>query len=338
MGLKKYILASLLFIAVVAVFVYSLVPTSSYEVTLFGKAFLFPIAVWIALPLVVLFIASVIHMMFYGFKGYLTTSSLSKDESNIVRLLKNKLLKKEEPISFKNPIFQELGEIISQLELEIKKDEFSSRNTEIDTLAKDLIDIKNKKFVSTNYKLSNKNEIAIANNINKIQEQSDWAVDVLKKSEEYTINEIEIALEKVLDDKSMTTLKKVLPSLKLNKKMLFNILQKDSIQDEFSLEKDELIKIIKQVELTKQEFLQIAKMYKKSLIPDEIISIFEELSNTNEAALEGYVYVLFEYEMIDKIRDIFASVADEDLIAYKALLELKDSGKQYTLDSISYLN
>ncbi len=337
MGLKKYIAASLIFIAVIAGYVFSIAPTN-YEATLFGKVFLFPMAVWIVLPLVVLFIASIAHMMFYGLKGYLNTSSLSKDESNMIKLLKNKLLKKEETVNFKNPMFQELGEILSQLELEIKNDSFNSRNSEISALVKDLIDIKNKNFVSTNYRLPISNQIAIANNINKINEEADWAVDVLKKSNEYSVNEVEVALEKVLEDKSMTTLKKVLPTLSLNKKMLFDILKKDSLEEEFSLEKEELVKVIPKVELSKQEYLEIARMYKKSLIPDEIISLFEELSNSNEQALEAYVYVLFEYEMIDKIRDIFASVADEDLTAYKALLELKDSGKQYTLDSISYLN
>jgi hypothetical protein len=55
-------------------------------------------------------------------------------------------------------------------------------------------------------------------------------------------------------------------------------------------------------------------------------------------ALDAYVYILFEYEMIEKVRDIFANTSKEELTAFKALLELKDSGKQYTLDSICYNN
>jgi len=337
MGLKKYIVASVIFIAAIAGYVFSIAQTD-YQITLFDTTLLLPVALWVVLPLLVLFVASVFHMVFYGLKSYMITSSLNKDESNIIKLIKNKLLKKDETIKFKNPIFQELGEILSQVEIEIKAEEFKSSNSEINDLVKSLIDIKNHKVVSLNYKLNSSNDIAIANNINKINEQADWALEVLKKSANYTQKEIETAFTKVLNDKSMTTLKKVLPNLKLTKNMLQELFKKDSAQAEFSLSSEELIKYIKQVQWNKQEFLDMAKLYKKSLTPDEIIGLFEELSNSNEQALDAYVYILFEYEMIDKIRDIFSSTSSEELTAFKALLELKDSGKQYTLDSICYYN
>jgi hypothetical protein len=337
MGLKKYIVASVIFIAAIAGYVFSIAQTD-YQITLFDTTLLLPVALWVVLPLLVLFVASVFHMVFYGLKSYMMTSSLNKDESNIIKLIKNKLLKKDETIKFKNPIFQELGEILSQVEIEIKAEEFKSSNSEINDLVKSLIDIKNHKVVSLNYKLNSSNDIAIANNINKINEQADWALEVLKKSANYTQKEIETAFTKVLNDKSMTTLKKVLPNLKLTKNMLQELFKKDSAQAEFSLSSEELIKYIKQVQWNKQEFLDMAKLYKKSLTPDEIIGLFEELSNSNEQALDAYVYILFEYEMIDKIRDIFSSTSSEELTAFKALLELKDSGKQYTLDSICYYN
>ncbi|MGD9555109.1 MAG: hypothetical protein AB7V28_12060 [Arcobacteraceae bacterium] len=335
MGLKKYIVASVIFIAAVAAYVFSIAQTD-YQITLFDTTLLLPVALWVILPLLVLFVASVFHMIFYGLKGYMVTSSLNKDESNMIKLIKNKLLKKDETIKFKNPIFQELGEILSQVDVQISSDDFTSKNSEINDLAKSLIEIKNQKFVSLNYKLNANNEIAIANNINKINEQADWAIEVLKKSANYTQKEIEAAFTKVLNDKSMTTLKKILPNLKLSKSMIQELFKKDSAQAEFSLSSEELIKYIKQTELNKQEFLEIAKLYKTSLTPDEIIGLFEELSNANEAALDAYVYILFEYEMIDKIRDIFSSTSSDELTAFKALLELKDSGKQYTLDSICY--
>jgi hypothetical protein len=337
MGLKKYIVASVIFIAAIAGYVFSIAQTD-YQITLFDTTLLLPVALWVVLPLLVLFVASVFHMVFYGLKSYMMTSSLNKDESNIIKLIKNKLLKKDETIKFKNPIFQELGEILSQVEIEIKAEEFKSSNSEINDLVKSLIDIKNHKVVSLNYKLNSSNDIAIANNINKINEQADWALEVLKKSANYTQKEIETAFTKVLNDKSMTTLKKVLPNLKLTKNMLQELFKKDSAQAEFSLSSEELIKYIKQVQWNKQEFLDMAKLYKKSLTPDEIIGLFEELSNSNEQALDAYVYILFEYDMIYKIRDIFSSTSSEELTAFKALLELKDSGKQYTLDSICYYN
>ncbi len=72
------------------------------------------------------------------------------------------------------------------------------------------------------------------------------------------------------------------------------------------------------------------------MLPDDLLKIFEEISNLNELALDSYLFVLFEYEMLDTIREIFSSSAQDELLPYKALLELKDSGKQYTLDTLCY--
>jgi len=337
MGLKKYIVASIIFIAAIAGYVFSIAKVD-YQITVLDTTFLLPVALWVILPTLVLFLASVFHILFYGLKGFMFKSSLNKDEANMIKLIKSKLLKKDETMTFKNPIFQELGEILSQVNLEIKENNFSSKNSDINTLAHNLIDIKNKKHVSINYKLSANNEVSVANNINKINEQADWALEVLKKSANYTREEIEAAFSKVLNDKSMTSLKKVLPTLKLNKAMLQELFKKDAVQEDFALSSEELIKQIKAIDFTKQEFLEIAKLYKKSLTPDQIIALFEELSNSNELALDAYIYILFEFELIDKIRDIFASTSKDELTAFKALLELKDSGKQYTLDSICYHN
>lgn len=335
MGLKKYIAASLIFIALVGGYVFSLVQ-QEFQVSLFETSLSLPIALWIILPLLILFVASVLHMMFYGVKEYVHKMALHKDENNLYKLLKAKLLKKDETYKFNNPIFKDVAEILNGVEFEVKDKLFNSTNNELNQTAREIFDIKSGKLVNVSTKLDSKNEFAVLNTINKINEQSDFALDVLKKAENYTQKEIEAAFTKVLEEKSMTSLKKVLPSLKLNKAMLFELLKKDSAQKEFGLSKEELLKQIKAVELDSKEFIKIARMYKNSLTPDEVIELFETLSNNNENALNAYVYILFEFEMIEKVRDIFLSSSSEEFIAYKALLDLRDAGKHYTIDSICY--
>lgn len=337
MGLKKYIVASIIFIAVIAGYVFSIAQTQ-YEIKLFENTFSLPVAVWVSIPLVVLFIASVLHMIFYGLKHYISDMSVNKDEENILKSLKNSLVQKDEIIKFKNPILKDMHELLSSATVNLKKDSLSTNNKELNELAQQLIDIKNGKHVNLSVKLPSNNTWMIQNTINKINEQVEFALDVLKRPNNYTQEEIEAAFTKVIDEKSMTSVKKVLPNIKLTKPMIQELFKRDSVQEEFSLSKEELLKQIKSVEFDKNEYLDIAKLYKSSLTPDEIIEIFEVLSNEKEEALSAYVYVLFEFEMIDKIRDIFASTADDELTAFKALLDLKDAGKNYTLDAICYYN
>ena len=40
--------------------------------------------------------------------------------------------------------------------------------------------------------------------------------------------------------------------------------------------------------------------------------------------------------MIDKVREIVSITADTELTPFKALLDLKEAGKHYDLESISY--
>lgn len=335
MGLKKYIVASVVFIAVIAAYVFS-IEQAQYEITLFENNFALPVALWIVLPLIVLFIASVLHMVFYGVKHYISDRSVNKDEENILKSLKNGLVQKDETIKLKNPILKDVYEVISNVTLELKAEALHTSNKELNELVQQINEIKNGKHVSLNMKLPSTNPLVIKNNINKINEQVEFALDVLKRSNNYSDEEVNAAFLKALDEKSMTSIKKVLPNIKLSKTMLMKLFQRDSAQQEFSMTKEELLKQIKGGEFDKNDYLEIAKLYKSSLTPDSVIEIFEELSNGNDEALSAYVYVLFEFEMIDQIRDIFASTADDELTAFKALLDLKDAGKTYTLDSICY--
>jgi hypothetical protein len=52
--------------------------------------------------------------------------------------------------------------------------------------------------------------------------------------------------------------------------------------------------------------------------------------------MESYFYVLLELEMIEKIKELLSSYTEEDFIVFRALLDLKDAGKHYSLDDLTY--
>jgi hypothetical protein len=64
--------------------------------------------------------------------------------------------------------------------------------------------------------------------------------------------------------------------------------------------------------------------------------MFETISNDNELAMDAYLVVLFEYEMIDKVRETLNGYKKEEYQSFRALLDLKDSGKYYTLENLCY--
>lgn len=144
------------------------------------------------------------------------------------------------------------------------------------------------------------------------------------------------AFLKVLSEKSMTTIKKVYKNVNFDKELVSKLFEKDRENSEFGFENSEIIDIVKNVKLTKDDYLEMAKNYKSTLNPDKIIDLFEKLSNQNEEATTAYLFVLSEFEMIDKLREFLANTNENEYVSFKALVDLKDCGKHYNLESLSY--
>lgn len=336
MGLKKYIAFSLLLIIAVYIFVFS-IQTGNYTVSILDYSRALPIAVWVVLPLVVLFLVTILHIVFYGFKNYLQASAIKKDEENIIEFFKDLLLGNNSNKKFKQKALKELADILVQMKLSPKVENFESSNNDIKIIVNNMIKINSGEYVSDkSFKFNKNGQVAQKNILNKVNEDVDYAIDVLKKSKDFSDKIVKAAFFNVVKNKSMTTIKKLLDGLKLDKEMVLELMKKDSDNSEFALEHDAIIKYTKDVEFDREDYLTFAKLYKKSIQPDELIKMFETISNDNELAMDAYLVVLFEYEMIDKVRETLNGYKKEEYQSFRALLDLKDSGKYYTLENLCY--
>ncbi len=336
MGFRKYIVFSILFIGLVYGYLFSL-ELGQYRLSFLELSVNLPIAVWIVLPLVLLFVATIIHIMFYGLLNVFKQRAIKKDHENIIDLIKQNLLEKNSNKKFKSKEFKQLSSILKQFKLEIKDSTFTSSDEELNNIVANLQNIKNGKYVNEkSLKLANVSSIYNKNLLNKIEEQVDFAVDVVKKSENYPSDVVREAFIKVVKEKSMTTVKKIYKNVKLDKELAMMLFAKDSENNEFGFSEDEIAKIAKDLDFGKEDYSILAKNYKNILQPNDMLSLFEKLSLQSEEAKTSYLDVLFEYEMIDKVREIISHTSDEEFIPYKALLDLKEAGKQYSLEAISY--
>ena len=336
MGFKKYVVFSVIFIIAIYGYVFSL-ELGNYKVTVLDISLALPVAVWIIVPLVLLFIATIGHIVFYGLLNIFKQRAIDKDHETMINMIKSNLLETNFNKRFKTKGFKNLSNILNQFQLSVKDKTFSSTDEELNNVVAAIQDINaGKHIVNKNLKFSEVSSITNRNLINKVNEQPDFAVDVVKKSENYSENVVKAAFEKVLEDKSMTTVKKIYKNIKLDKHLAKRLFEKDAANNEFGFTSEEILKIVKDLDYTKEDYMSLAKNYESILQPDQIIALFEKLSSELDEATPAYLHVLFEYEMIDKARDIIAPTADDEYTAFKALLELKDAGKHYDLESISY--
>jgi hypothetical protein len=336
MGFKKYIVFSIIFIVAIYGYAFSL-ELGDYKITVLDISVNLPVAVWLIVPLVLLFLATIGHILFYGLINIFKTRAIRKDHETMIDLLKANLLGKNSNKKFKTQGFKSLSKILTQFNFTVKDETFSSTDEELNKIVAYVQDIRNGKFISDkSFKLSETSELANLNLLNKINEQVDFAVEVVKKSENYPVNVVKHAFDNVLTNKTMTTVKKLYKNIKLDKELAKKLFEKDAANNEFGFTTEEIIKIVKDLDYKSQDYMMLAKNYETILQPDQIIALFEKLSNELETATPAYLHVLCEYEMIEKVKEIVSATSDDEYTAFKALLDLKDAGKQYNLESLSY--
>lgn len=335
MGLKKYIGFSLLLIMAVGLYVYS-VEAGDYRVTILDISLSLPIVAWVLVPIIVLFIFTVLHLLFYGSVNYCKNRAFIKDESAIIESLKSVLLQKHDKRKLKTPGYKNLAGILNQFKIDVTDSAFTSTDEGLNTVVSQIKDIKAGKYINEkSLKLETSSELSKQNLINKINEQPDYALDVLKKAPQFSLEVVRYAFNNVLENKTMTTVKKVYTNVKLDKEMAFKLFLKDIDNSEFGLSKEEILKITKSLSYTKEEYLTLARLYKDVLTPDKLLELFETISNENEEATDAYFYVLCELEMIDRLRDLLSGYNENELLPFRAILDLKEAGKHYSLDDIS---
>lgn len=336
MGLKKYIFASILLAVVIFGYVFSL-ESGDYRVQVLDYSFVLPIALWVVAPMVFLFIMSVLHILFYGLKKYLALKAISKDSESMVKLISKKLLNEDSKVTFQNKHLKDISSIVSQLDINISDSNFSSEDKEISKVVDQIFQIKSGKYISAKeLKLDKNNPLMIENLKNRIMVDDNFALEAMKKTSGYSKEIVKTAFQKVLDSKSMTTVKKHLEEIEIDDKMLIALLKKDSEQkNDFSMTNEVILKLIKKVSLTNEQLVEIIKNYKTTMSPDQLINLFEDLSSFNEEYTSSYLYVLAEYEMIDKMRDILVNSSSHEYVPFKALVDLKDAGKHtYSIDTL----
>jgi hypothetical protein len=336
MGFKKYVIFSIILIIAVFGYVYSL-ELGDYNVTLLGYSLVLPVAAWVILPVSLLALVTYLHILFYSLLKYFKERAIKKDHETMISVIKSNLLEKTDVAKFKTKDFRNLSSILSQFKLKVNDSRFTSSDEELNKIVAYVQDIKDGKFVSDkSFKVNETTPLANLNMLNKVNEQIDFAVDVLKKPENFSSNVVRQSFENVLKEKTMTTVKKLYKNIKLDKDLATKLFEKDAANNEFGFTAEEILKIVKDLDYKKDDYLALAKNYESILQPDQIIALFEKLSAELDEATPAYLHVLCEYEMIEKVREIVSVTADTEFTAFKALLDLKEAGKHYDLEAISY--
>jgi len=336
MYIKRYTVAAFMLMGLVGAYVYSYVTQESTTIDFFGIPLpSLAIAVWIVVPLFLLYVASVLHMAFYSLLGSMNLRKYEKDYEKIIEAIVDSYLgKKSRTHAFKTPRYKLLGTLLEHTALFPIGDVTDiTGNEKIDNVLKAIEKIKRGEVVDLKpYNLEIDNELVIQNERNRYKSGELKAEDLLSNSTKYA----DVLRKEVYADLVKTAPIATIQKYKalLTKDALYAILARVNAENfTIELSEDELYAFVNAVELTSQDFIKLSSVIATGgMLPEQRIRLFEMLSEENDAAVEAYLYTLFDLEMIAPANEILENSQPDEYKKFKAYAALKDCQKHFSIE------
>jgi len=332
MQIKRYTLAVLVLIILVGAFVYTNVTQASMTLDFFGIPLpALSTAIWVVVPLVILYIASVTHMSFYALLGTINLRKYEKDyEKMIDAMVESYLGKIERKNTFKTDRYKLLGSFVNHTTY-FSNEMIITDNAKINEVVTLIDKIKKGEVVELKaYSLKPDNALVIQNERNKYKKGDLSAEDILSHSDKYNRE----LCQEVYSDFVETSPLYAIEQYKefMVKSTLFKILARVNA-DEYTLEvsNEALISIFVALELNKNEYIQVSRAL-GAMIPEQRIKLFEILSEENDDIMDAYLYTLYDLEMLSLAAEILAISQSDEYMNFKAYQALKECNKNFNIN------
>jgi len=301
--MKKYSIISILFIAIISFITYINTNTDS-TFNIFGVPITLHNALWMAIFLFIFYLISITYFSIEKLKTFLFEKNINKDKKNLIKNIEAHILHKNTNLDIKElKVIQEFVEMIDGVSIKLKESDHYP-------VFSDIIKLQNGEVVDLKkYKLQKENPWVLKNLENKIKKGD-------KKAAIEALN---------------TPLKKIAIQFLSKNADVTEILAND-----YPITKETILKnknhprlkeLIDKSNLSNKEYIEIAQvLYKETQIPEKLLELFEN-------KIVAYIYLLIEYEMIDKA---FELAKEYDIKVFEYYLLLRKNGIK--IDIKEYLN
>ncbi len=328
MGLKKYIGFGLFFIILLGLYVYSF-EGGKYTLNVVDVPISLPIAVWIILPVILLFLATIAHLMFYGTANAIKFRRVKKDGEKFTQAAKEALLGKEIKADYKSEFFKLPGAILPLLNSDpYKAKKYRIYNDDVQDILETKERLDNGEVVDlAKYALKPSNPNMLRNALNQMAEDKTYAATILKRCD-----------DKATCKQAFLTFASYAPMSELIKyevepsREVFDIMidRIGATEEPLDFSDGEMIAYVKELDYSSDDFITLMKKLRAKVVPDRLLNLAEKMAHEfPNVAGEGYLYVLFELQMIDDAREFLVNASEDEYQKFRYILFLKDQGRNF---------
>ena len=334
MYLKRYTIGSVVFMLFVGWYISQFLGYAQTEsISLFGVPLpSLPIAILVLLPVVVFFIMSITHMMYYSLKGYFKLRNYEKDYEKLVEAIINTLLLKKQSHTYKTERYSLLGKLVEHVAIDPGSDPIKTDDEKINAALDIVHNVNGGKPVDLKkYNLSNDNPLVLQNQKNRMMNEDLSAEAILGKSDKYSEDILEKAFANYASTAPMYAIEK--HQEYITKDALYIVLARvNSEENTLEITNEALLSLINRLVLTKSDYLSISKELSIHMVPEQRMKLFETLSEQDEEAQDAFLYTLFDLEMIEQAKEFLETVGKEDMLKFRAYLALKEAGQHFSIN------
>lgn len=328
MHLKRYTVISILLIGALGIYIYTLTE-STYTLEMFEIPLTFPVALWVVLPLLVYYVASVMHMLFYGFRNYRLIRRYTKDIESLSDAIFWGILHAPKSHKYDIEPIRRIGKVLDagceglnkvsatlcdehvQKALETVRDIEAGNNVDLKKLG-----------------LDKENPIVVSNCLNLLAAEPLRSEEILRQPEKYSKEVVKKSLMIFSETANEQQVRKYADLYDLD--IIVHWLHAMVGKTVYPV--DVVKFLMEKLTLSEAGYVRIAKSMKPLYMPDTLISFFKEQSNQELEALPAYLYILAEFEMVDTMKEIVLESGKEEFLPYRAYLDLREAGKRYPIE------
>jgi len=333
MKLGLYTFVALTFILLVGAFVYTL-ELGLYRLDIINITL--PVTIWVVLPAVLLFLYTVAHMLIYGFRNYLTQKKWQRDIDTLEDALYWSLVNEPKEQKYGIDEVASIASLLGKSSLVVSDsvDGLSPRLSRVLNIIQKIkkgeyVDLKEEKMAKV---FNEGNPILIQNRLNRLENDEKFVEDVMKSSSNYSETVQKEALEIFAHKQDFEKARKYTKVFDVENFLV--MLNRVTSEDNLHLNKEILNDFIADLKLSCADFIKIAEVTKKYFKPDENLALFHTYQKNNEKAENAYLYLLFEYELIDQVGTFLDEQEENEFLKFRALYDLKRKNNKYKLEDI----
>jgi len=336
MKIGLYFFFALILMGLMGAYVHSL-HLGDYILKILGESISLPIAVWVMMPMVILFVFTLIHMMYYGTIGYFSKKKWEKDTQTLQDALYWSLLREPKEHKYLTQGVRNSAKLLSRSIVEVTGtvEGVSEKMLHVIALIKDIergeyVDLKEKNLAK---KLSRDNPIYIKNTLNRLDSDAKFVEEVLQSTTVYSKETLAKALNIFAQNETFYKAKKYVKVFDVDNFFVMAERAGESKED-MGMNQEMIRSFIDVLPFGCKEYMHLARICVRKFSPDTNLAMFKNFQNHDENASQSYLYLLFEYEMLDTIEEFLHEHGEKEFVRFRALHTLKKMNQKYNVEGM----